>query len=311
MDPAPLPSETTSIELLKRRIAALEGNAAQFGNAGDAGAAAVSLDTALDETLPWRGLPRGVLHEIAVGRGPGEPAAAVSFAAVLLARLANAGANAGARPGTILWVRPPQNQGAVSDTICGGRDAGLYGPGLAAFGLDPSRLIIANAGTPRDALWAIEEGLRAPGLAAVLGETDGIGLNASRRLQLAAEESGVTGLLLRGAGALDPAALPPSAAVTRWRVRPAPFFSGPSSSETTAGLSRWHLDLLRCRGGVPCTWTIDHDQETHRLALAAPVSGGPLDAAQPAFPSGLTFPEGVLPKHAAEDDAKERAALAG
>lgn len=291
--------QNPEIESLRRRIAAIEGNATPFAGTG---IPRIHLDEEqgpLDRALPWGGLPRGVLHEIAVGRGVGEPAAAVSFAAVLLARFATGGTRGGSAAGggtiggTVLWVRPPE--------ACGGRDAGLYGPGLAAFGLDPARLIIANAGTPRDALWAIEEGLRAPELAAVLGETDGIGLNASRRLQLAAGESGVTGLLLRRAGALDPAALPPSAAVTRWRVRPAP-------AANTPGLTRWHLDLLRCRGGIPCSWIIDHDQETHRLALAAPLSGGP---ASPDLPA-LTFPEGVVPKHAtSEQHQPEPAALAG
>ena len=37
-------------------------------------------------------------------------------------------------------------------------------------GLDPARLVLVRA--PRDAeiLWAMEEGLRAPGIAAVVGE---------------------------------------------------------------------------------------------------------------------------------------------
>lgn len=296
--------QNPGIESLRRRIAAIEGNATPFAGSGISRVCLDGEHGALDGALPWGGLPRGVLHEIAVGRGAGEPAAAVAFAAVLLARLAKGEGTAkdGTMGGTVLWVRPPE--------ACGGRDAGLYGPGLAAFGLDPARLIIANAGTPRDALWAIEEGLRAPELAAVLGETDGIGLNASRRLQLAAEESGVTGLLLRRAGALDPAALPPSAAVTRWRVRPAP---SANTSGLVPGLSHWHLDLLRCRGGIPCSWNINHDQETHRLALAAPLSGGPADPALPA----LTFPEGVLPKHATpqnsgpEEHRPEPAVLAG
>jgi protein ImuA len=97
----------------------------------------------------------------------------------------------------------------------------LYGPGLAAHGLDPARLVIVAA--PRDAeiLWAIEEGLRMPGLAAVVGEIGRLPMVAGRRLQLAAERSGITALLLRrwrNGGEAAAERERPSAALTRWRV---------------------------------------------------------------------------------------------
>ena len=69
----------------------------------------------------------------------------------------------------------------------------------------------------------MEEGVRHGSLAAVVGEVGRADMAATRRLQLAAEESGTPALLLRRwrkAGA-DPLAAP-SAAVTRWRIACAP-----------------------------------------------------------------------------------------
>jgi protein ImuA len=101
----------------------------------------------------------------------------------------------------------------------------LYGPGLLAHGLDPARLVLVTA--PRDdaILWAVEEGLRTPGLAAVVGEVARLPMVAGRRLQLAAERSGVILLLLRrwrNAAVAAAERERPSAAVTRWRVAALP-----------------------------------------------------------------------------------------
>src|SRR5437764_25128 len=120
------------------------------------------------------GLARGALHEILGAGGDEEDGAlAAAFGAGILGRLV---------AGMVLWCLPRPD---------------LYGSGLAAHGLDPRRLVLVQA--PRDAeiLWAMEEGLRAPGIAAVVGEIGALAAVASRRLQLAAERSGVTALLLR------------------------------------------------------------------------------------------------------------------
>ena len=56
----------------------------------------------------------------------------------------------------------------------------LYGPGLAAYGLDPARLVLVRAPCDSEILWAMEEGLRAPGIAAVVGEVGSLPAVASR-----------------------------------------------------------------------------------------------------------------------------------
>src|SRR6516164_9612525 len=132
---------------------------------------------AIDRVLPSGGLARGALHEM-LGMGGDEEdcALAAAFAAGILGRLA------AAADGMVLWCLPCPD---------------LYGPGLAAHGLDPARIVLVRA--PRDAeiLWAMEEGLRASGILAAVGEIGVLPAVASRRLQLAAERFGITAFLLR------------------------------------------------------------------------------------------------------------------
>src|SRR5512144_2169615 len=153
---------------------------------------------AIDAVLPGGGLPRGCLHEIVAADVGG---AAAAFAAVLLAGLAGDG-------GSVVWCRRDPGLHATK----------LYGPGLAVFGLDLRRLLVVRARREIDVLWAMEEGLRSGAVSAVLGEVAAAPLIALRRLQLAAETGGTTGLLLRPFGA--PAAA--GSATTRWRVASVP-----------------------------------------------------------------------------------------
>src|SRR5205807_8543730 len=109
----------------------------------------------------------------------------MSSAPITLSRTAGEGGR-GQRPrtgeGPVLWcLRRPD----------------LYGPGLMTYGLDPARLVLVSAARDEEILWAMEEGLRTRGLAAVIGEVGRLPMVAGRRLQLAAERSGVTALVLR------------------------------------------------------------------------------------------------------------------
>jgi protein ImuA len=159
---------TALLETLRAQIARMEHGATRPGRA------AVRLGPSIDAGLPEGGLPLGALHQ-AAGAGPDTEhgAAAALFVAGILARLR----------GPVLWVV---------------ERADLFAPGLAAAGLHPDRLIYVEAGKPDAVLQAMEEGLRQRGLAGVVGELGGrITLTASRRLQLAAEASGVVAFALR------------------------------------------------------------------------------------------------------------------
>lgn len=120
-----------------------------------------------------------------------------------------------------------------------------------------------------------EEGLRHPGLAAVVAEPAGrVSLTASRRLHLAAEQSGVLAMLIRRAqGFDDPVLTEPSAAVTRWRVAMLPSPPAPPHAPGL-GRARWRLELLRCRGGESRSWTVEACDAAGRLGLVADMADG-------------------------------------
>jgi protein ImuA len=211
---------------------------------------------AIDRALPGGGLALGGLHEI-LGAGADEEdgAIAAGFAAGIVGRLDG---------GIVLWAL---------------KRADLYGPGLAEHGLDPARVVLVRTARDDDILWALEEGLRTPGVAAVIGEVGRLPMVAGRRLQLAAERSGITAFLLRRWHSGDEVAAErarPSAATTRWRVA-----ALPSRPDEEPGIGRrtWRVELLRCRGGEAAAWDLPEDLEvadaTSALSLSAALADRP------------------------------------
>jgi protein ImuA len=158
----------------------------------------------------------------------------------------------------------------------------LYGPGLAEHGLDPARIVLVRAARDGDILWALEEGLRTPALAAVVGEVGRLPMVAGRRLQLAAERSGVTALLLRrwrtGAEA-SAERTQPSAAVTRWRVTSLPSLP---DGEPGLGRPRWQVELLRCRGAEPAAWDTEVADASGAVRFPAELADRPAAPQRPA-----------------------------
>ena len=196
---------------------------------------------ALDQHLPGGGLPRAALHEVAgAGADREQGAAAAGFAALWLAKLQAAG--------PVLWIVRAAGRAAID----------LHAHGLNQHRLDPRRLILVAARRDDEALWAMEEGLKAKSLGAVLGEVEKLDLTASRRLQLAAESGGVTAFVLRRWRVTERAdrdAAQPIAAVTRWKVTALP----------TAHEIGWRVELTRCRGGRPNTWIMERAHGSDEL----------------------------------------------
>lgn len=241
---------------LRAQMAAIETSGTKAGRVLPLGV------PALDACLPGGGLPRGRWHEI-VGDGleAEDPAAAAGFAARLAAALAADG-------GETVWVF---------------RRADLYAPGLAALGLDPARLLFVAVRRDEEALAAMEDALRATGVAAVLGEAEALDLTAGRRLQLACEQTGATGLVLkrrralRSGGSMSKDQGEGSGATTRWRVSPAP--SRPEQPGF-AGLGPpcWRVELVRCRGGRTGSWVLEAADGPHPLRLVAELADHDLQA---------------------------------
>lgn len=248
------PSKRAHLDALRRHIARLErAGVVESAVAPPAIRFGVA---AVDDALPAGGLAGGRLHELRGGGATAVPdgnAPVTAVTAGLAARCIRETGKAAA------WI---------------GSQETLFLPGLASFGIEPQDLIIV---TPKDddgALWAAEECLRGGGLGCVVTEVRDLSLVASRRLQLAAEVGGSTGLLLRGDAVKKHHLPPPSACVTSWQITT--LTGGASVKPTLMGPARWRLDLQRCRGGVPQSWDLEWSHDTSGFAVAAPVRDRPV-----------------------------------
>ena len=164
-------------DMLRREVAAIDGRLAS----ARLPLGVESLDSALAG-----GLALGRVHMLC-GR-PGHDGALTGFAVALLRRILAQTDEAA----PVVWC----------PAAAGGGSGMLYAAGLAALGLDPGRLLIVDSPSPGARLAALEDILRTEGLAAVIVEYDRVSqtsdywMRLARRAQLAAEASGVTGLLL-------------------------------------------------------------------------------------------------------------------
>ena len=162
---------------------------------------------ALDAALPNGGWPEAALVEILIAAdGLGE-----------LSLLLPALAAMGSRERPVLVVAPPYRP---------------YAPAWRNAGVDLSRLHLLEAG-PKDALWAMEQALRAGCCGAVLGWPLQADDTALRRLQVAAETGRTPGFVFRPLAKREA----PSPAPLRLSLRGTA--SGPE------------LRVLKCRGALP------------------------------------------------------------
>jgi protein ImuA len=152
----------------------------------------------------------------------------------------------------MLWV---QDRMAILES---GR---IYPPGLPS-----QELIHVEARDARDALWAMEEGVRCAALSAVIGEIWGdpkaLDFTATRRLAVASERSGVSCWLVRLGGTANL-----SGARMRWRIGSAPSLLNPLDARAP-GSPAWDADLFRARGMSPGRWSIVREAGLFHLASA-------------------------------------------
>lgn len=238
-----LSSPNPAIQDLQRQIARLERQ-----GAGALPRSSLPLGIPrIDALLPEGGLPLGCLHEVS-------GAAADGFLAVIAGRLR----------APLLWCLDEEENERP------------YAPALRPFGLAPGAAVFACCRSSKDLLWAMEEGLRSGALGLVVADVrERIDLAASRRLQLAAGAGGATGILLPRRS--DSAPLNPSAAVTRWRVEPAP--------QRRRNRPRWHLELLRNRKGQHGAWIVEWQEKEGRLALVSALADRPAEAERESVPA--------------------------
>lgn len=167
------------------------------------------------------------------------------------------------RKGALFWVQQARALKEMGRVFAHGLPSALRRPIL--------HVVTRN---PRDTLWAMEEGLKCPSLAAVIGELHGdpaaLDFTASRRLAVAAERYGVPVFLLRSEGRADL-----SGARRRWRVESRSSLPHPHDPKAP-GMPAWSLDLFRARDMRPGQWDVAYDRATHRLDLAAAAGDGAL-----------------------------------
>jgi protein ImuA len=219
--------------------------------AGDRGTLKTGV-AAVDRILPGGGLALAAMHALGPAATDDAPAA-FGFAMALLALAAGSGS----RPVAIVATHP-----VLAAT---GRP---YPDGLAGLGLDPARLFLVEAVRDADALWAMEEILRARGAMAVTGCVAAApDLTTGRRLHLAAGAA-VTPLFLMATTPVRS-----SVAATRWKVAAAPPARDPFGMPVRY---RWQATLERCRNGRTGEWLVEWDHAAHRFDLAGGLADRPL-----------------------------------
>ena len=241
------------IESLREQIATMEGVVCRAVGDRDTfstrKAAISSGCPALDRLLPENGFRKGTLIEWigAAEDGGGDGAATLAFRAAVEACRAS---------GVIV----------VLD-----RSGEFYPPAAVRLGIEPARWVIVHPSSKSDHGWALDQALRCPAVAAVIAWPDAplgnrpserpsakkpngrLDSHTFRRLQLAVEQGGGVGMLIRPHAARRD----PSWADVRLLVEPLADASPYGRSR------RMRVEVLRCRGGRgEQTVEVEIDDET-------------------------------------------------
>jgi len=211
------------IAQLKRDILPLQGFKRSLNS--------VALDgipVAIKNAFPNAAFPLGAVHELIADSA--EEAAATSgfISAILASMMKNAG--------SCIWINRSQS---------------VFPPALKSFGIRPDNIIFIYLKKEKEILWAMQEALKCKGLSAVIGEVQDLSFTASRRLQLAIEQSQVTGFIVRR----NPGSLNTTACVARWKITSLP---GELAEDMPGvGFPRWNVELLKVRNGKPGSWQVE------------------------------------------------------
>jgi len=182
----------------------------------------------VEAAFPNRVFPLGTVHELVCGNTE-QATACGGFVSGLLSVLMQNG-------GACLWI---------------GLSGNLFPIAFSAFGVEPDRVIFITLSKDKDVLWVMEEALKCAGLAAVVGELREIDFKQSRRLQLAVEQSHVTGFVLRN----ESHKMGATACAARWQIKPLP--GEPVDGLPGLGFPRWQVELLKVRNGQPGSWVVE------------------------------------------------------
>ena len=209
------------IKKLENEILELQGYRAALGRIP------VNIDLGpINEAFPDGRFPVGAVHEF-VSAGMGNQVAATGFIAPVISNLM--GDN-----GVVLWI---------------GDSRTIFPPALKHFGIDPHRVIFIDLKNQKEVAWAVDEALKLHGLAAVIGEMTDIIFMASRRFQLAVEQSQVTGFLFNKKERYTT-----NACLTRWKITSQPGII--QDDLPGVGFPAWKVELLKVRNRRPGIWEV-------------------------------------------------------
>jgi hypothetical protein len=229
---------------LQTQIARLEGS-----RAPETGVTVSTGCAGLDRALPDRGFRCGTLVEwLLAGEGSGGE--------------------------TLAWIvaREAYREGGVLVVLDETQE--FYPPAVARLGIDPARLVVIRASHAADNLWALDQVLRCPAVAAALARLERLDGRTFRRLQLAVEQGGGLGLLLRP----ETARHEPSWAAVRLLVTPlagqkAEGGLPPVLRPPSPATRRLLIEVLHSQAGVrEGSVEVEIDEETGTLHLVPPVA---------------------------------------
>lgn len=179
-----------------------------------------------ETAFPNQSFPTGAVHEF-ISYEPEDAAATNGFISGILSHLAG-------RSGYSIWV---------------GSARVIFPPALKFFGIDPEHIIFLEVSN-KDILWTVEEALKCQAVSAVVGILPEITFKESRRLQLAVEQSHVTGFIHR----YKPKTENITACVSRFKIRS--IHSATLDGLPGVGYPHWQADIVKVRNGKPDSWQL-------------------------------------------------------
>ena len=181
----------------------------------------------IDNNFPGGCFPLGAVHEFIYSNNESK-AASSGFISYLLSSLMKQGS-------VCIWINS-------SETI--------FPPGLKSFGAEPDKVVFVTVQREKDVLWVLEEALKCEGIAAVVADVKQMSFTVSRRLQLAVEQSRVTGFIICKTKQAVTNTL-----VSRWRITS--LRSALENELPGIGFPRWNIELLKIRNGMPGCWQME------------------------------------------------------
>jgi len=178
--------------------------------------------------FPTNVFPTGAIHEF-LSSSPEDAAASSGFVSGIVSVLMKS-------KGISIWISAHRN---------------IFPPALPVFGIMPDRIIFIDLDREKDIQWVLEEALKCEGLSAVIAELPELNFTVSRRLQLAVEQSRVTGFILRH----NPRWINTTACVSSWEITqiPGQLVGGMPG----VGPPRWNVNLVKVRNGKPGHWQME------------------------------------------------------